>query len=40
MAVQPILLFPDEGLKQVCPPVAQADADAARLLTDLADTLY
>jgi len=40
MAVQPILLFPDEGLKQVCPPVAQADAAAARLLTDLADTLY
>lgn len=40
MAVRPILLFPDEGLKQVCPPLARADAAAARLLADLADTLY
>ena len=40
MSVKKILLFPDTGLKTVCVDIPAADAAAAQLLTDLADTLY
>ncbi len=39
MAVREILLFPDPLLKQVCVKIGPADEAAARLLTDLTDTL-
>lgn len=37
---RPVLLFPDPRLKEVCRPVTAIDESSARLLTDLADTLY
>lgn len=40
MAVRPILLFPDDGLKKVCAETPGVDEVVAQLLTDLTDTLY
>ncbi|HMX43536.1 MAG TPA: hypothetical protein PKB12_07470 [Elusimicrobiota bacterium] len=40
MAVRPILLFPDDGLKKVCAETPGVDGVVAQLLTDLTDTLY
>jgi peptide deformylase len=40
VAVRPILLFPDDGLKKVCAETPGVDEVVAQLLTDLTDTLY
>lgn len=38
--IQPVLLFPDPRLKEVCQDVGSVNETAAQLLTDLTDTLY
>ncbi len=40
MAVLPIITAPDKRLKLKCMPVETVDADIARLLDDMLDTMY
>ena len=40
MAVRPILLFPDTGLKQPSLEIAQIDDEVRALLADMKETLY
>lgn len=40
MAVLPIITAPDPLLKVKCEPVAEVDADIARLMNDMLDTMY
>ena len=40
MAILPILLYPDERLKQISAPVASVDETVTRLIDDLLETLY
>jgi peptide deformylase len=40
MAVLPIITAPDPRLKVKCEPVAEVDAEAARLMDDMLDTMY
>ncbi|HEY9677372.1 MAG TPA: peptide deformylase [Drouetiella sp.] len=40
MAILPILLYPDERLKQVSPAVETIDASMKQLIDDLLETLY
>lgn len=38
--LRPLILFPDPLLKEICRDVRSVDETAAKLLTDLTDTLY
>ena len=40
MTLRPILIHPDPRLKKLCPPVAEFDADLARLAEDMLATMY
>jgi len=40
MAVLPIITAPDPRLKVTCEPVAAVDAEIARLMNDMLDTMY
>lgn len=40
MAVLPIITAPDPRLKVKCEPVAKVDAEVARLMKDMLDTMY
>lgn len=40
MAVLPIITAPDPRLKLKCEPVAEVDAEIARLMNDMLDTMY
>lgn len=40
MAVLPIITAPDPRLKAACEPVAEVDAEVARLMDDMLDTMY
>jgi peptide deformylase len=40
MALLPIIIAPDARLKVTCGPVEAVDADIARLLDDMLDTMY
>lgn len=40
MAILPILLYPDERLKQISPPITSIDGSIKRLIDDLLETLY
>src|ERR1700755_1008773 len=40
MAVRTILHYPDKRLRELAQPVAKFDADLARLLEDMAETMY
>lgn len=40
MAVLPIITAPDPRLKVKCEPVAEVDAEVARLMDDMLDTMY
>lgn len=40
MAVLPIITAPDPRLKAKCEPVAEVDAEVARLMDDMLDTMY
>lgn len=40
MAILPIIVAPDPRLKLVCKPVGKVDAAIARLMDDMAETMY
>ncbi|HEY9730661.1 MAG TPA: peptide deformylase [Drouetiella sp.] len=40
MAILPILLYPDERLKQISAPIAVIDEPITKLIADLLETLY
>jgi peptide deformylase len=40
MAVRPILHYPDKRLRELAQPVTRFDAELARLLDDMAETMY
>ena len=39
MAILPVLIYPDPGLKAVCDPVEQLDEEILRFIADLEETL-
>jgi len=40
MAILPIIVAPDPRLKLTCAPVARVDAEVARLMDDMLETMY
>ena len=40
MAILPIIIAPDPRLKLTCAPVARVDAEVARLMDDMLETMY
>jgi peptide deformylase len=40
MAILPILIYPDERLKQISAPILSIDAQITKLIEDLLETLY
>jgi len=40
VAVQPLRIYPDEILRQVCEPVARVDDSVQQLLDDLGESMY